>query len=94
MGNVQSAGNKINTVADYKHKHDLDMYLIVESWLPKDEHRKKGDIKNNRYEIKHMLDKGEGSCVFTIKPLFPIKTMVFIEVMLTVWSKKVCLVTI
>ncbi len=29
-----------------------------------------------------------------IKPPFPIETMEFMEVMLTVWSKKVCLVTI
>ncbi len=41
VGNVQSAGNKINTIADYTHQHDLDMYVIVESWLPDDEHRKK-----------------------------------------------------
>ncbi len=49
VGNVQSAGNKINTIADYTHEHDLDMYLIVESWLPEDEHRIKGDLKNNSY---------------------------------------------
>ncbi len=24
VGNVQSAGNKINTIADYTHEHDLD----------------------------------------------------------------------
>ncbi len=30
VGNVQYAGNKINTIADYTHEHDLDMYLIVE----------------------------------------------------------------
>ncbi len=34
VGNVQSAGNKINTIADYTDEHDLEMYLIVESWLP------------------------------------------------------------
>ncbi len=33
VGNVQSAGNKITTIADYTRKHDIDMYLIVESWL-------------------------------------------------------------
>ncbi len=38
VGNVHSAGNKINTIADYTHEHDLDMYLIVESWLSEDEH--------------------------------------------------------
>ncbi len=38
VGNVQSAGNKINTITDYTHEHDLDnvMYLIDESWLPED----------------------------------------------------------
>ncbi len=45
VGNVQSAGNKINTLADYTHQHDLDMYLIVESWLPEDEHRKKVTLR-------------------------------------------------
>ncbi len=30
VDNVQSAGNKINTTADYTHEHDLDIYLIVE----------------------------------------------------------------
>ncbi len=67
LGNVQSTGNKINTIADYTHEHDLDMYLIVESWLLDDEH-KKGDLKNNSYEksiCQEMTDKGEGSCVFT-----------------------------
>ncbi len=102
---VQSAGNKINTIADYTHEHDLDMYLLVESWLPGDEHRIKGDIKNNSYEIKHIArdDRQEGGVMYLyqnklkvekIKPPFPNKTMEFLEVMLTVWSKKVHLVTI
>ncbi len=47
MGNVQSAGNKITTIADYTREHDIDMYLIVESWLPENEHRKKGDLKQD-----------------------------------------------
>ncbi len=105
VGNVQYAGNKIITIADYTHEHNLDMYLIVESWLPEDEHRKKGDLKNNSYEIKHIPrdDRQEGvvMCLYKnelnvekIKTAFPIKTMEFMEVMLTVWSKKVCLVTI
>ncbi len=38
VGNIQYAGNKINTIADY-------MYLIVESWLPEDEHRKKVTLR-------------------------------------------------
>ncbi len=87
-------GNKINTIADYTHEHDLDMYLIVESWLPEDEHRKQGDLKNNSYEIKHMPrdDKqgGEVMCLYKnelkvekMKLTFSIKTMEFIEVMLT-----------
>ncbi len=77
------------------------MYLIVESWLPEDEHRKKCDLNNNSYEIKHMPrdDRQWGGviCLYKvgkIKPLFPIKIMDFIEVMLTVWSKKVCLVIV
>ncbi len=45
VGNVQSAGNKINTIADYTREHDLDMYLIIESWLPEDEHRKKVTLR-------------------------------------------------
>ncbi len=45
VGNVQSAGNKINTTADYAQEHDLDIYLIVESWLPEDEHRKKVTLR-------------------------------------------------
>ncbi len=105
MGNVQSSGNKINTIADYTNEHDLDMYLIVESWLPEDEHRKKGDLKNSSYEIKHMPrdDRQWGGimCLYKnelkvvkIKPPFTIKTMEFMEVMLTLWSKKVCLITI
>ncbi len=54
VGNVQSAGNKITTIADYAHEHDIDMYVIVESWLPENEHRKKGDLKQNDYEIRHL----------------------------------------
>ncbi len=84
VDNVQSAGNKINTIADYTYEHDLDMYLIVESWLPEDEHRKKGDLKNNSYAIKHMPRddrQGEGvMCLYKnelkvekIKPLFSLK---------------------
>ncbi len=62
MGNVLSAGNKINTIADYTN--DQDMYLIVESWLPEDEHRKNGDLTNNSYEIKHMpRDDRQGGVV-------------------------------
>ncbi len=105
VGNVQSAENKINTIADYTHEHDLDRHLIVESWLPEDEHRKKGELKNNSYEIKHIPrdDRHGGGvmCLYKsefkvekIKPPFPIKAMEFMDVMLTVWSKKVCLVTI
>ncbi len=45
VGNVQSAGNKINTRADYTHEYDLDIYLIVKSWLPEDEHRQKVTLK-------------------------------------------------
>ncbi len=41
-----------------------------------------------------MIDKGEWLCVQKIKPPFCIKTMEVMEVMLTVWSKQVCLVTI
>ncbi len=45
VSNVHSAGNKIHTIADYTHEDDLDMYLIVESWLPEDEHRKKVTLR-------------------------------------------------
>ncbi len=94
VDNVHSSGNKINTIADYTHEHDLDMYLIVESWLPEDEHRKQGDLKNNSYEIKHMpRDDKQGRevmCLYKnelkvekMKLTLSIKTMEFIEVMLT-----------
>ncbi len=45
VGNVQYAGNKINTIADYRHEHGLDMYIIVELWLPEDWHRKKVTLR-------------------------------------------------
>ncbi len=49
-----------------------------------------------------MIDKGRGvMCLYKnelkvekIKPPFPINSMEFMAVMLTVWSKKVCLITI
>ncbi len=55
--------NKINTIADYTHEHDLDMYLTVESWLPEDEHRKKLSLAiiAMKYNIcQEMIDKGRG----------------------------------
>ncbi len=66
---------------------------------------KKVDLKNNSYEIKHMpRDDRQGGgviCLYKnelkvdkIKPPFPIKTMKFMEVMLTVRSEKVRLFTI
>ncbi len=105
VGKVQSAGNKITTIANYTHEHDIDMYLIVELWLPEIEHRKKGDLKQDDYEIKYMprdSRKGGGMiclykkelCVVKMEPPFAIRTMECMEIMMTVWSKKVRLVNI
>ncbi len=43
------------------------MYLIVESWLPENEHRKKCDLKQGDYEIKHMLrDERKGGGIICL----------------------------
>ncbi len=52
--------------------------------MPRDDRQDRGDLCLYKNELK--VDK--------IKPPFPIKTMEFMEVMLIVWLKKVCLVTI
>ncbi len=52
--------------------------------MPRDDRQEGGVMCLYKNELK--VDK--------IKPPFPIKTMEFMEVMLIVWLKKVCLVTI
>jgi exonuclease III len=105
MGNAQSLGNKIPTMASYLVDHDLDMCLIVESWLTDQDKTKIGNLEKEGYHTKitpREERKGGGIiCIYKkelniIKtaPPFPIKTMEFMEVLLTYQSKKIRFVTI
>ena len=49
--NAQSVRKKIDIINDYKQEHDLDMYLIVESWLLESEEKKIGDLEENGYKL-------------------------------------------
>ena len=105
VGNARSIGNKIETTANYLHDQDLDMYLVVESWLSEADEIRIGDLEENGYKVKitpREDRKGGGIIcihktelnVTKINPPFPITTMEFMEVMLTYRSRKVRFVTI
>ena len=81
------------------------MYLIVDSWLSYQDQVKIGDLEDNGYKViqaPRQSRKGGGIiCVYKmelniekIKPPFVIKTMEFMEVMLTLRGKKTRLVII
>ena len=91
VGNAQSLGNKIPTMASYLVDHDLDMCLIVESWLTDQDKTKIGNLEKEGYHTKitpREERKGGGIiCIYKkelniikIAPPFPIKTMEFMEV--------------
>ena len=105
MCNAQSVRLKTSTIADYLIEHDLDMYLIVETWLNVNDHKIIGDLKGNSYELTQTPRedrKGGGIlCLYKkelnvkkMDPPFVIKTMEFMEVMLTLKSRKIRFVTI
>ena len=81
------------------------MYLIVESWLPENDKKKIGDLKENGYEVLHTprKDRLDGGIlclhkkelnVKKLPPPFTIKTMEFMETLLSFRSRKVRFVTI
>jgi hypothetical protein len=103
--NAQSVGKKIPTINEYKQNHDLDVYLIVESWLYENDEKKIGDLKENGYKIlQSSREERRGGgvlCLYKeeldvtkIPPPFSIKTMEFMEIMLSFRSKRVRFVTI
>ena len=49
--NGQSIRLKTPIINDYKNEHDLDMYLIVESWLTEQHTKEIGELKQNGYEV-------------------------------------------
>jgi len=103
--NAQSARKKIDIINDYKQEHDLDMYLIVESWLLESEEKKIGDLEKNGYKVllTPRINRIGGGvmCLFKkelniekIEPPFTIKTMEFMELLLNFRSRKIRFVTI
>ena len=49
--NAQSLKNKTALVNDYMAEHDIDIYLIVESWLKDNDNKEIGELQNhNRYK--------------------------------------------
>ena len=104
LWNAQSARNKTSDINDYIMEHDLDVYLITESWLFKDDHKVIGDLKPIGYDFTHVpRDSRQGGGIASIykeelnirKLSAPIvTTMEIMELLLTVNSIKIRFVVI
>ncbi len=61
--NAREVGSKTDTINYYKWDKDLDLFLIVESFLIDSDNKIIGDLKVNGYgllQIPRKTDKGEG----------------------------------
>ncbi len=61
--NAKGAGSKIDTINDYKWNKDLDLFLIVESFLTDSDNKIIGDLKEKGYGLLQVTRKnrqGEG----------------------------------
>jgi hypothetical protein len=63
--NAQSVKEKNGTIVDYAHESDLDLYLIVESWLDPKDRQTIGKLKAQCYDLKQtprIGRRGGGIC--------------------------------
>ncbi len=62
--NARGVGSKIDTINDYKWDKELDLFLIVESFLTDSDNKIIGDLKENGYGLlqvpRKKTDKWEG----------------------------------
>ena len=65
LWNAQSVKLKTSIIKEFKKEHDIDIYLIVESWLTPSQHKVIASLKGSESDIKMVPRpnrKGGGIC--------------------------------
>ena len=102
--NAQSVRNKTSNILDYTTEHDLDIFLITETWLFSDDYKSIGDMKPKGYDFCHVpRDDRQGggiACIYknglnlTKLDAPYVTTMEIMELLLNVNSVKIRVITI
>ena len=104
LWNAQSVRNKTSNILDYTTEHDLDIFLITETWLFIDDYKSIGDMKPIGYDFYNVpRDDRQGggiACIYknglnVTKLDAPcMTTMEIMELLLNVYSVKIRVITI
>ena len=104
LWNAQSVRNKTSEIKRFRKENDIDIYLIVESWLNESQHKTIASLKSAENDLKMVPRVGRtggGICCIHKKQINikqvetpPTKTFEIMELLLTVGSLQVTLVTI
>ena len=102
--NAQSVRNKTAEIKRFRKENDVDIYLIVESWLTDTQHKTISSLKSAENDIKMVPRVGRtggGICCIHKKHIdikqadtYKPKTFELMELTLTSNSKHVTIVTI
>jgi exonuclease III len=102
--NARSLKNKTSLVTDYMMEHDIDIYLLAESWLKDEDEFEIGELQGNlyRYIAVPRVDRPGGgvACLFkkhlkvTKSAISKKNTFEYMEVVLDHMGKKTTFVTV
>ncbi len=105
LANARSAGNKTDELVQYIIEHDIDVFIITETWLKTDDDMKIAELKPSGYAFEHVPRenrRGGGIAIVykssirlkKFEQIFTTNSLEYMEVMLSLGNSNMRLVAV